>query len=94
MQFWGTNFARRWKSRTREDGFSGLEVKAFLGGAPAVFSECLFRERGCINRELKYIFYLFDLHDEGLDVHTLLPQSGGYLAWQSGAFGEMRPKLF
>ena len=78
----------------RERGFSGLELNAFLGGAPAVFNKCLFRERRFINCEVKYIFFLFDLHNEGLNVHTLLPQSGGYLAWQSGAFGETKPELF
>ena len=74
--------------------FSGLELNAFLGGAPAVFNKCLFRERRFINREVKYIFFLFNLHNEGLNVHTLLPQSGGYLTWQSGAFGETKPELF
>ena len=74
--------------------FSGLELNAFLGGAPAVFNKCLFRERRFINREVKYIFFLFNLHNEGLNVHTLLPQSGGYLTWQSGALGETKPELF
>ena len=80
--------------KPRESGFSGLELNALLGGAPAVFNKCPFRERGFINREMKCIFFLFDLHDEGLNVHTLLPQSGGYLAWQSGTFGETKPELF
>ena len=80
--------------KPRESGFSGLELKAFFGGAPAVFNKCLFRERGFINREMKYISFLFDLHNEGLNVHPLLPQSGGYLTWQSGAFGETKPELF
>ena len=55
----------------RERGFSGLELNAFLGGAPAVFNSCPFRERRFINREVRYIFFLFDFHNEGLNVHTL-----------------------
>jgi len=80
--------------KAAREGFSGLELNPFLGGAPAVFNKCLFRERRFINREVKYIFFLFDLHNEGLNVHTLLPQSGGYLTWQSGALGETKPELF
>lgn len=94
MQVSAHDLAGRWKGRARQRGFSGLELKAFLGGAPAVFSERLFRDCGFIHREMKCIFFLFDLHDKALDMHALLPQSGGYLAWQSGAFREAKPKLF
>jgi hypothetical protein len=80
--------------KPRQSGFSGLELNALLGGAPAVFNKCPFRDRGFINREMNDILFPFDLHDEGLNVHTLLPQSGGYLAWQSGAFGETKPESF
>lgn len=61
---------------------------------PAVFSECPSCDCGLIDGEMNYVFSPFDLHDEGLDVNTLLPQSGGYLARQSGAFAELKPKLF
>jgi hypothetical protein len=84
----------RHDGKAARERLHGLELNAFLGGAPTVFNECPFRERGFINREMKCIFFLFDLHDEGLNVHTLLPQSGGYLAWQSGAIGETTPELF
>jgi hypothetical protein len=79
----------------RERGFLSAELKHFLlSGFPAVLNERLLGEGGIVHGQMEYVLSFFELHEERLYVHTLLPKSGGYLARQSGALGEPEPKLF
>jgi hypothetical protein len=72
----------------------GLRPHSFLDGFPAVLDKRLFGEQDFVYSQVEYILVFFHLYKKGLNVYSLLPESGNYLAWQPGAPGKAKPELF
>ena len=67
---------------------------SLLGRFPAILNESLLGDSEVVHSQMEYVLPFLEFHRKRLNVHSLFPEGGNYLARQSRALRQSKLKLF